>query len=110
MVDESEASGTRDGHIGIKRWDRNNRADCRLEALVDAILASCADAHTDVAIDVREAIPAIKTAIAAQHDRPMAILTPTASMEGYFEEYPVRKNVETCQFFLQCGYCKYELQ
>lgn len=107
MVDETEASGTREGHVGIRRWDRNNRGDCRLEALVDAILANCGDAHADSSIDVREAIPALKTAINAQKDRPMPVLTPTSSMDGYFEEYPVRKNAGVCQFFAQCGYCKY---
>ena len=92
--------------MGIRRWDRNNRCDCRLEALVDAILAHCGDAHADATIDVREAIPAMKAAITAQQDRPMPVLTPTSSMDGYYEEYPIRKNAETCQFFAQCGYCK----
>lgn len=106
MVDETEACGTRSGHIGIKRWDRNNRADCRLEALVDAILKHCSDAFLDPSVDVREAIPAMKTDILAMNDRPLPILTPTDSMDGYYEEYPVRKGAEVCPFFQQCGYCK----
>lgn len=107
MVDETESCGTREGHIGLKRWDRNNRSDCRLEALVDALLTHCGDALSTATTDVRESIPAIKASVLAMKDRPLPLLTPASSMEGYFEEYPVRKNAEVCSFFAQCGYCKY---
>jgi hypothetical protein len=106
VVDEVDAGGTRHGHIGLRRWDRNNRADCRIEALVDALLATCKEAYADTASDVRDAIPDIKASMAAMKDRPMPVLTPTSSTAGYYEAYPVRKGAEVCQFFAQCGYCK----
>jgi hypothetical protein len=106
-VDESFESGRGQNVLGVRRWDGRSRRDSQLEELVDSLLASVNDDILKPQGDIRTVVSAINATVKKASDKPMPVFSATDSQEGYFEQYPLRPGAEICNFYVQCGYCKY---